>query len=290
MRSSGIGRLALSAAIIIAAFFVVAALSRPSNTAGPCTVVDRALLPDVPEASGLAASRRYDQLLWTHNDSGNDAVLFAIDTSGVARGRVRVPSRLRDWEDISAAPCISGDCLYIGDIGDNSMARRNTQVLVIPEPDPKDAQTARPDTYTVTYADGPHNAEAMFIVGGRLFIVTRDRVGGLYASATPLAGNHTVMLQRLSELGLVGVTDAEASPDAAAVAVRTTDEVVLYQTADLVRGEIKPRARIPIEGLREPQGEAVALGENGMLYLAGEGRPWNRAGRFISLRCNPGPT
>jgi hypothetical protein len=290
MRRSGIGRLALSAGIIIAAFFVVAVLSRPSNTAGPCTVIDRALLPDVPEASGLAASRRYSQLLWTHNDSGNDAVLFAIDTSGVARGRVRVPSRLRDWEDISAAPCISGDCLYIGDIGDNSLARRNIQILVIPEPDPTDAQTARPDTYTVTYADGPHNAEAMFIVGGRLFIVTRDRVGGLYASATPLGGNHTVMLQRLSELGLVEVTDAEASPDAAAVAVRTSEEVVLYQTADLVRGEITPRARIPIDGLREPQGEAVAPGENGMLYLAGEGRPWNRAGRFISLRCNPGPT
>lgn len=36
------------------------------------------------------------------------------------------------------------------------------------------------------------------------------------------------------------------------------------------------------------QGEGAALGADGMLYLVSEGRPWNRAGRFISLRCNLG--
>jgi hypothetical protein len=29
----------------------------------------------------------------------------------------------------------------------------------------------------------------------------------------------------------------------------------------------------------------VALDGN-MLYLSSEGRPWNRAGRFLGLRCN----
>jgi hypothetical protein len=226
-------------------------------------------------------------VLWTHNDSGHDEVLYAIDQTGTVRGKVRVPARLRDWEDVSAAPCNkAGDCLYVGDIGDNDFERRNVQVLVVPEPDPADKRTARPDSYTFTYPDGAHNAEAMFIAGGRLFIVTRDGVGVLFGSDAPLGDNHNIMLRRISRLGLAGVTDAETSPDEASVAVRTSHEVVLYRTADLVAGAVNPVLRIPIDGLGEPQGEAVALGSNGRLYLASEGRPWNRAGRLISLRCS----
>jgi hypothetical protein len=292
----GIRRLALSGAIVIAAFLVAALLSSPGNTAGPCEVTNRAMLADVPEASGLAISRRHDGMLWTHNDSGNEPILFAIDTSGRERGHVRVSARLRDWEDISAAPCPAGDCLYIGDIGDNSMSRKNVQVLRVPEPDPAARNAGRPDVITLTYPDGPHNAEAMFIAGGRIFIVTRDRAGAVYRStATPgdvlSAFNQsplTIKLLRIGELKLVGVTDAEASADGMSVAVRTSNEVVIYRTAELVAAPdtAQPTIRIPINRLKEPQGEAVALGADGALFLASEGRPWNRGGRFVMLRCN----
>jgi len=294
MRSSGIRRLGLSAAIVVAAFLAVAFISRPhTSAAGPCEVTNRAMLPDVPEASGLAVSRAHPGLIWTHNDSGNDAVLFALDASGAMRGHVRVPILMRDWEAISAAPCGSlrlragqaRDCLYLGDIGDNSINRRRIQVLVVAEPDAAAADTAHPEIFNVAYPDGAHNAEAMFIAGGRLFIVTRDRVGALYGTAEPLAEAREVTLQRISELGLTAVTDAETSPDEATVAVRTSHEVVLYRTVDLIRGAVNPRMRIQIDGLREPQGEAVALGEGGMLYLASEGGWLTGAGRFVTLRC-----
>ena len=293
MRSSGIRRLGLSAAIVIAAFLVVALISRPHNTAGPCKVTNRAMLPDVPEASGLAVSRAHPGLIWTHNDSGNDAVLFALDASGTMRGHVRVPILMRDWEDISASPCESlrlrsgqaRDCLYLGDIGDNSFNRRRIQVLVVAEPDEAAAETAHPEIFNLAYPDGAHNAEAMFAIRGRVFIVTRDDVGAVYASPSPLGEDHNITLQRITQLGLVAVTDAEASPDDASVAVRTSHEVVIYQTADLIRGEVSPRVRMPIDGLREPQGEGIALGENGMLYLASEGGWLTRAGQLLTLRC-----
>jgi hypothetical protein len=294
MRSSGIRRLGLSAAIVVTAFLVVVFISRPHNTAGPCPVTDRAMLADVPEASGLAVSRGHPGLLWTHNDSGNEAVLHAIEQTGTVRGKVQVPARLRDWEDVSAAPCNTGGaCLYIGDIGDNEMSRRTIQVYRIAEPNPGDRQTGRPEVVSLTYPDGPHNAEAMFVADERIFIVTKDRTGMLYRSAAAVGdvlsafnrARTNIKLQRIAQLDLVGVTDAEMSPDGATVAVRTADEVVMYAAADLMRGNIAARVRIPVDGLREPQGEGVALGENGMLYLASEGRPWNRAGRFISLRC-----
>lgn len=286
---------------MIVAFLVVVSLTRPHSTTGPCEVINRSLLSDVPEASGLAVSRRRPGLLWTHNDSGHDPVLFAFDASGALRGRVRVPVRTRDWEDLSAASCppVGGEqntaraCLYIGDIGDNEMSRRTIQVYRIAEPNPGDPQTGRPQTISLTYPDGRHNAEAMFVADERIFIVTKDRLGMVYRSAAAIGdvlsafnpASTNIKLQRIAHLDLVGVTDAETSPDGATVAVRTADEVVIYATADLIRGSVAARVRIPVDVLGEPQGEGVALGETGMLYMASEGRPWNRAGRLISLRC-----
>jgi hypothetical protein len=266
---------------------VIAVVMHPDDAAGPCVVVHPASpLPELPEASGLAVSRRTPGILWSHNDSGNAAVLFALDAAGVLRGRVRVPIAARDWEDVSAARCPGGDCLYIADIGDNGLARRRIQIHRVPEPAPADAETALPEVFSAVYADGRHNAEALFVVGADMFIVTRDRTGGLYRSTPPGTAGGELTFERVGQLGLEAVTDAEASPDEASIVVRTSDEVVIYRTADVLRGGTVPYGlRIPIGGLREPQGEAVALDANGMLYLASEGGPWNRAGRFISLRC-----
>ena len=294
MRVRGSGRLVVAAGCVMAALIAVAALS-PTRTAGPCrTIGDAAMLRDVPEASGLAVSRRHQGLLWTHNDSGNDTVLFAVDVSGEERGHVRVPTRTRDWEDLSAGACPpfdnaqgrSGACLYVADIGDNTLARSNVQVLRVPEPEPNAAQTARPDAFTLTYPDGPHNAEALFVVDGTVFVVTKDRSGVVYRSTRPLGDQRSVTLQQVRQLGLVGVTDAEASPDGKTVVVRTPDEVVLYRTADLLDGgSASGIVRIDVDGLREPQGEGVAL-DGDVLYLASEGRAWSRAGRLLSLRCS----
>jgi hypothetical protein len=245
------------------------------------------LLPDIPEASGLAVSRRTPGVLWSHNDSGHAAMLFALDASGNMRGRVRVPVATRDWEDVSAAPCPSGDCLYIADIGDNSLSRRRIQIYRVPEPAPAEAATPRPDIFSVAYPDGAHNAEALFVIDAALFIVTKDRVGGLYRSRPLLGETRDVTLERIGELGLRGVTDAEASPDGRAVVVRTSDEVVFYRTIAVVRGGAVPSAvRIAIGSLKEAQGEGVAWDANGMLYLASEGRAWSPAGRLLGLRCS----
>jgi len=269
---------------VVGASLIVAWAMRPDRAAGPCVVIDGpALLPEIPEASGLAVSRRDPKLLWSHNDSGNSAVLFALDTAGIVRGQVRVPVRSGDWEDISAARCPAGDCLYIADIGDNGLTRRGIHIYRVPEPAPGDAETGRPEVFNATYADGPHNAEAMFVAGAEIFIVTRDRVGGLYRST--ITGSSELRFRRVGQLGLAAVTDAEASRDEKSVAVRTSHEVVFYRTADLIEGSDIPYFRVPIDGLKEPQGEGVAV-DGSMLYLASEGRPWKRAGRFVSLRCD----
>ena len=44
------------------------------------------LLPDLPEASGLAVSRRTPGVLWSHNDSG-EPLVFALTEKGAVKSQ-----------------------------------------------------------------------------------------------------------------------------------------------------------------------------------------------------------
>ena len=73
-----------------------------------------AALPELPEASGLATSRRVAGRLWAHNDSG-EPMLFALNTRGAVTGKLRLSgAAVEDWEAMAVGPCPAGSCLYIG--------------------------------------------------------------------------------------------------------------------------------------------------------------------------------
>ena len=244
-------------------------------------------LEGLPEASGLALSRRTPGVLWSHNDSGQP-VLFAFDTSGMLRGRVRVPNAtVEDWEDVSAARCASGNCLYIADIGDNDAVRPQITLYRIPEPQPQDKQSANAEAFTARYPDGAHDAEALFVAGDDIFLVTKDSTAVLYRFPRPLRAGTPMTLERVGELAMKRVTDAEVSADGAWVGIRSGDEVAFYRTREIGKGGAA--ATVPLAGLKEPQGEGVALDANGMLYLTSEAGGGNRTGSLLSLRCTLPP-
>jgi len=271
-------------AITLCLVGTVAALTRgvgQRETPAPCQVASKKPLPGIKEASGLTLSRRTSGVLWTHNDSGQP-VLYAFDTSGTLRGRVAVPNAtVVDWEDVTAAHCPSGDCLYIADIGDNERSRSAITIYRIPEPQPADAQTAPPEVFTATYSDGAHDAEALFVVGDSLFVITKDDAGILYRIGP--GGPGQVKAERIGELGIPRVTDADVSADGKTVVVRTNNEVAFYQTAVLVAGKSpKPDLRFSVRQAKEPQGEGVAFDGNRTLYLTSEGRD---GGQLSALTC-----
>jgi hypothetical protein len=117
----------------------------------------------LPEASGVAASRRTPGVLWAHNDSG-EPLVFALNEQGAVTGRVRVTgARVEDWEDIAVGPCAQGSCLYIADVGDNSGNRDHVTVYRVPEPSPQDSSTAPAEVFRARYAGGAYDAEALFV-------------------------------------------------------------------------------------------------------------------------------
>ena len=276
--------------IVIAVVF--AALGAAPNDERQATTSEHAMcqpssplvtVPDLPEGSGVALSRRNSGVLWAHNDSG-EPLLVALDAGGKVRGRVRVAGAMvDDWEDISAGPCAGGACLYIADIGDNNRRRRGITIYRVVEPQPGDASTQPVEAFAATYPDGPHDAEAAFVTGAdEIFLITKEPAGttALFRFNGPLRAGTASTLQRVRTLPVARVTDADASPDGAWVAVRTNDELLLYPTRALVSGGGEPE-RIDLRSLTEPQGEGVTIANDGTVYLIGEGG----RGTFAAMRC-----
>ena len=277
---------------VLAAAIVVAAILGEWYVAGSERGIDCDLtgqiaqLKQVPEASGVAISRRTPGILWSHNDS-SEAVLHAFDPEGKAQGTVRVSGAMvRDWEDITAAPCGRGNCLYIADIGDNDLRRRSVTVYRVPEPLPTDRATSPVEAFTATYPDGPHDAEALFVTpDGGLFIVTKDRPTIVYRFPATLRSGSVLQLEQVTTLSLDRVTDADTSTDGQWVAIRTHNEVALYPREAVAAGLISEGLRLDVRDVGEPQGEGVALGTNGTLYLVSEGAEDLRPGTLASLKC-----
>lgn len=83
------------------------------------------------EPSGLTAGVQ-PGVYWTHNDSGDGPVIYAVTAEGRLLGQFEVTgAEANDWEAITAD---GQGHLYVGDIGNNGNARRDLTVYRVPEP------------------------------------------------------------------------------------------------------------------------------------------------------------
>lgn len=251
--------------------------------------------PDLPEGSGVAASRRNPGILWAHNDSGKPVVL-KLDEHGTTLGRLRISGAgVEDWEDIAVGPCGPESCLYIGDIGDNDGEREHITLYRAAEPAREASETSAAKVFRATYPDGTHDAESLFVTSdAEIFIITKGDPGpvALYRFPRPLRSDVVMQLERVGNpLRSAGVraddrpTAADASPDGAWVGVRTTAYAALYRTADLTAGHWLEMSRVDLTTVNEPRGEGITFGANGAIFLVGEGASLSRAGTFARLAC-----
>jgi hypothetical protein len=263
-----------------------------------CTPPQRTGTPpaSLHEASGVAASRRYPGVLWTHNDSGSPAVLFAIDSPGTILGELRVAgARTRDWKDNSLLPCPAADRNYLADPGDNKLRREQVVIYRFPEPAPGDTVTGPVERFPLSYPDGPRDVEALYTLpDGALYLVSKGRRHPieLFRYPPPLREGENVVveqLQRLSDSKAAlpfRVTGAGASPDGRWVALRTYSGVQLYRPSP--EGRLVPALPAPglsLEALVEPQGEAVDIRADGTLILVSEAGPKGVPGVVGEMRC-----
>src|SRR5688572_4146354 len=128
----------------------------------------------IAESSGLAASRRYPGVIWTHNDGGYQ-FLFAINKSGDYLGAFQVVGgNLIDWEAIAS----DGDGnLYLADTGINGMERTHVAVHRVREPNPSNrygnAEVNR--TWYLRFPGTREDCESFFVMDGHGYLITKPR-------------------------------------------------------------------------------------------------------------------
>jgi hypothetical protein len=194
----------------------------------------------VKESSGIVASRNSPGVFWTHNDSGDDPLVYAFDREGRSRGVWRVEgARAQDWEDIACGPGPESgrSYLYVGDIGDNGGKRDSIVVYRFAEPSVGPAgnessrkaprATATAEAIRLKYPDGAHNAEALMVhpASGDIYVVTKGAgEAGVYRLSAPASATEVNTLTRVATLhgpdffGAL-ITGGDISPDGRRVAL-----------------------------------------------------------------------
>ncbi|MCW3819314.1 esterase-like activity of phytase family protein [Micromonospora sp. DR5-3] len=209
------------------------------------------------------------------NDSADEEPrrrIFFLDADCDVVRTVRYPSRPRDTEDLAVD---ADGTLWVADIGDNDRTRQTVALWKLPP------GAERPVLHRMTYPDGPHDAEALLINGGRPVIVTKQGgAAGLYAPTGDLKPGATVPLERVGQVRLphtttsnpfafLGglVTGAATAPDGRRVVLRTYADAFEFDVdGDVIAALTSGTPRVvPLPD--EPQGESITYSRDGRFLL-----------------------
>lgn len=215
----------------------------------------------IDESSGAVVR---GERLFTVNDSGDGPSIYEVDllsgeTVGVTTYAAEDPE---DVEALAAGP--DGD-LWVGDIGDNRRSRGSIRLYrVDAPPGGGDVEAA---VYDLRYPDGPHDAEALLVhpETGRVLVVTkRFGFGGkVYQAPAQLVPGESHPLELVTRVPGV-VTDGTFLGSGDRLLLRTYGWAAVYDYPGL-------EPVVDFDLPQQEQGEAVAEGGDGRVYLTSEG-------------------
>jgi len=192
----------------------------------------------IPEASGLAYSRRQDGVMWTFNDSGGENKIYAISEQGDRLQSVRLRERENtDWEDIAVAVEGGVSYIYLADTGNNGHDRSHLYIHKFPEPvvllEDIDIDTNDIETIEVSYPDENYDSEALVIDPITLDIIlfTKHSTSDVFRVPEGSPGE----VRELEYIGLLNhrdVTGADISPAGDTLAIACYDDGWSYTLPD----------------------------------------------------------
>jgi hypothetical protein len=287
VRHGQIALLALMLALLVG-FAVLA-----EDVASSCPETERApdsrSIPDEAlfEISGLVASRSQPGILWVHNDSGDGAVVYAIDLEGQLLAKVQLlgsdGSEIEavDCEDIALGPGPSdSDFLFLGDIGDNARSRDTIRIYRFSEPQINVGpsghvvqMTAECDVIEMIYPDEPRDAETLLVdpITADIVIVSKDFIRAR-AYRVPNRVDGTATLEFLVELSWGFMTGGDISPDGSSILLRGYWNAEIWTRStegnDWWTTLAKSGCTVSLAAHEEPQGEAIGFSADGTGYFS----------------------
>lgn len=240
---------------------------------------------DIMESSGVAVTG--SNLIWSHEDSGNENKIFGFDTLGHLSRTITLSNASNvDWEDLASDE--DGN-LFVADLGNNSNTRTDLVIYKIPDPSALTSNSVAAEELRVTFADQTafpppppgrnFDVEAVLWHQGSLFLFTKDRsepfsgITKMYKLADQ-PGTYLLMPEATLFTGSDPNTDRVTSADCN----RATGEMVLLTHNRLISFTHYPSDRFFEGTMREyffntlpGQNEAIAFVTSKKLYMTEEG-------------------
>lgn len=186
------------------------------------------------EISGLVVSSENKDIIWVHNDSGDDAVVYAIQKDGKVKHTVNYAKEVLDCEDMALNIDAKGiSYLYIGDIGDNDAKRPFISIYKFKEPSIGKEETSiveNVEVLNLKFPDGSRDAECLMVdlIDQKIYILSKkeDSVG-VYSTPLKFITNETVILKKEGVLFFPGfkkfkyITAGDISQDGKHILVKS---------------------------------------------------------------------
>lgn len=233
-------------------------------------------LPDsIGESSGIEC--RSFSSIYTHNDSGDEARFFVVDTFGNLLNTIQLDQvTASDWEDMTQDACGN---LYLGDFGNNFNTRTDLKIYKVGAEDLLKGGKVTPGIIRFSYPDQHafppdssalnFDCESMFYYGDSLYLFSKNRGSSTWCKMYVLPcypGEYTAHLAD-SFNTTHWITSADINPDGSAVVLLSENHIWLFtefRNRQFFKGEAR-HFDIPLS-----QKEAVVFCSHDEIYLTDE--------------------
>lgn len=232
--------------------------------------------PKLGEISGIVPSTTLLNHFWVHNDSGDGASIYLIDTLGKLRYEVVLEDvKAVDFEDIAWLNVDGIPHLLVADIGNNRKDREVLSLYLFEEPTltgdckkPSKIVISRSDIkeIKIRYVDKKRDAEAIFVdpIDNQVWIISkRDLHVHLFSFTISDQETGIVNLYPKATLPFTFITAADISDDGSQIVMKSLVQIYHWdrqQESSILKTLSKPFRTIPYTV--EPQGEAIAFDKN----------------------------
>lgn len=240
------------------------------------------------EVSGMACSRTTPGYLWAHGDENTDEgkSIIAIRPTGDLVYTVNIsgdPGR-DDWEDIATGVYNGKNYVFIGAIGDNDLAYKDSYyIYYFEEPTITSGSTTMKVNYIrFGYPDGKaHNTETLMYDNIEQVFYIADKVEGAACSLyrLPFQTNYGTATQKLELVCTLGdgngfdlLTGGDISPDGKWMAIKNKEVILLWERngeESLVQTAKRQPTQIAAYE-EEKQGESLAWKDSNTFYTTSD--------------------